>query len=181
MATPVFIITQDGGMGSFLCPPGDPMLRYSIIEKSSKSWNARTDGMYALDTDAEWVSAGIRARAARMLAEAVRVESPAWVANIYGYFRNMWTVDGLMWTNTQALVSGRPADVPDDWHAAAVFIRKYFPDHVTRVDLIRDPGKGYGSYPCVKCDQRVQYEARYDALAIYPHGVECAAGGQHSY
>jgi hypothetical protein len=152
------------------------MLRYGIIERSSNRWNAYEVGSYALDSDAEWIPVGIRTRAARMLTDAVRVESPAWVAMVYGYFRNMYARDGLMWTLASDLVQG---DYPDEWHAGYVWVRKYFPEHVLRADLIRDPGKGYGSWPCVKCDQRVQYEARYDAHVVYPNGATCTDGGRH--
>jgi hypothetical protein len=182
MATPVFRITsKDGGMGSFLCPPGDPMLRYSIMEKSSDRWNARIEGSYALDTTSDWIPEGIRRRAAAMLAAAERVESPGWVGMVYGYFRNMYAPDGASWANVRDLVSGAPGAYPDEWHAAVVFIRKYFPDHEVRADLIRDPGKGYGSYPCVHCGRPVQYSAHHDALVIYPNGTECVEGKQHSH
>jgi hypothetical protein len=182
MAEHVFRIIdgKDGGMGSFLCPPGHPNLKYSIIEKSSRSWNAYEVGAYSLDSDGEWIPAGIRRTAERMLTSAVLIESPAWVATVYGYYRNMYAREGVMWERADQLVGGKPGDYPDDWHAGVVFVRKYFPDHEVRADLIRDPGQGYGAYPCTRCGERVQYEARFDALVIYPAGIECAAGGQHS-
>lgn len=162
------------------------MLRYSIVEKSSNRWNAYECGSYALDsvTEYDWIPDGIRRRATELLATAERVESPAWVAMVYGYFRNMWAPSGTMWSTTTDLVSARAGQMPDgfalDWHAGAVFVRKYFPDHVTRSDLIADPGKGYGSYPCTKCGERVQYEARWDRLVVYPAGLVCSADqGDH--
>lgn len=176
MAEHVFRIINDGqGMGCFLCPPGDPKHRYFIREMSSSRWNAYEVGAYALDTEAQWVPEGIRRMAARMLGQAQRVESPAWVAHVYGYFRNMYAPEGQPWTTANGLLPGKPGEYPDDWHAGAVAVRRYFPEHVTRADLIRDPGRGYGSYPCVHCGERVQYEARVDALVIYPGTVACTA------
>ena len=66
-------------------------------------------------------------------------------------------------------------------------MREYFPDHQPREDLIADPGTGYGSWPCVKCGKRVQYEARVNGFAeAVPSArnglnyvTECPAGGQH--
>ncbi|MER6605726.1 hypothetical protein ABT282_07370 [Streptomyces sp. NPDC000927] len=91
------------------------------------------------------------------------------------------------------------ADVPNvpepmdpERHAAVAHIREYFPDHEPRVDLIENPGKGYGSYPCDKCGEKVQYEAKFDKLAIvstrasrsgvtqWSYGTECAKGGDHA-
>lgn len=183
MATHVFRIVSDGGTGGFLCPPGHPSHRYSIVEKSSDRWNAYVCGTYSLDSDCEWIPDGIRRRATQMLTEAKLVESPMWVANVYGYFRSMWSPDGRMWADTRELVLGKPdGEYPDEWHAGCVFVRKYFPDHAVRADLIRDPGKGYGSYPCAHCGERVQYEARHDALVIYPAGVYCKVRAEgHSY
>ncbi len=180
MAAHVWRITdgRDRGMGSFLCPPGDPKLRYSIIERSSNRWNAYEVGAYALDSDADWIPEHIRRRAGQMMADAQRIESPAWVAMVYGYFRNMYAVNGVPWGSVDQLVQG---DYPDEWHAGYVFVRKYFPDHVIRVDLIRNPGKGYGAWPCVNCGERVQYEARHDAHVVYPNGLQCGPdAGRHS-
>lgn len=174
-AVPVFRITSKlAGMGSFLCPPGHPSHRYGIEEKSSNRHNAYALGSYGLDTEAEWIPEGIKRRAAKMLADAQLVESPLWVAHVYGYFRRMYAPDGKIWTDASSLMSGAPGTYPDDWHAGGVHVRKYFPEHVTRVDLIADPGRGYGSYPCVHCGHTVQYDARYDAYAVFGHDAACA-------
>lgn len=73
------------------------------------------------------------------------------------------------------------AEMDPERHAAVAFVRKYFPDHEVRLDLIADPGKGSGSYPCTKCGQAVQYEARVDALAVFrqANGEQCPKGGSH--
>jgi hypothetical protein len=137
-----------------------------------------------------WVPEPIRARAAKLLAEPLPAPSELWVRSVYGYFRNMWSPDGVE-RNASKLVVGRPDGVPVEWHAAVMHIRQFFPDHEPRTDLIANPGKGYGSYPCDKCGERVQYEARLDALAIvstsmsgagitqWSYVTECAKGGAH--
>lgn len=187
------VIVDGQGMGGFLAPPGDPTHRYAVREMSSNRRNAREIGSYALDsaTRADWLPGHVRTRVAEIINGAERVESERWVRYVYGYFRGMWTRDGRPWSDVSTLVSGRPDGAPDDWHAAVVWVRRYFPDHAVRADLIFDPGTGYGSHPCRKCGERVQYEARYDALAKvttrltgsgiteWSYGVECPRGGQH--
>lgn len=192
-----FTIVRGTGAGGFLAPPGDPAHTFSVIEKSSNRSNAREVGSYSVDSvangDDEWIPEHIRNRAAKIVADASRTESPLWVANVYGYFRNMWTPEGKKWDNVSSLLSGRPEGYPDEWHAAPVYIRGYFPNHITRADLIKDPGKGYGAWPCGKCNERVQYEARFDALTKvttriggsgvtqWSYGVDCPQGGRHEH
>lgn len=77
-------------------------------------------------------------------------------------------------------------------HLAVLMVRKYFPDHVARLDLIDNPGTAYGSRPCTKCGERVQYEAKFDKLAKittrvdgtgmthWTYGTECPSGGDHT-
>jgi hypothetical protein len=76
-------------------------------------------------------------------------------------------------------------EFPPEHHLGYLCVKSYFPDHAARLDLIADPGQGYGSYPCVKCGTAVQYEAREDAYAEVLPGMrwrvstECPAGGTH--
>jgi hypothetical protein len=84
-----------------------------------------------------------------------------------------------------------PAPMDPERHAAVACIRQYFPDHTPRLDLIENPGKGYGSYPCDKCGESVQYEAKFDALAVvstrlagsgitqWSYKTDCDKGGNH--
>lgn len=77
-------------------------------------------------------------------------------------------------------------------HLAVLCIRKYFPDHEPRLDLIEDPGKGYGAWPCTKCGETVQYEARLDkwakvttrmdgtGMTHWTRSGECSEGGDHT-
>lgn len=85
-----------------------------------------------------------------------------------------------------------PEPIDPARHLAVLCVRGYFPDHEPRLDLIEDPGKGYGMYPCTKCGQKVQYEAKFDKLAIvltkvvagrgtvWTYVTECAEGGDHT-
>jgi hypothetical protein len=76
-------------------------------------------------------------------------------------------------------------EFPPEQHLGYLCVRSYFPDHAPRLDLIADPGQGYGSYPCTKCGTPVQYEAREDAYAEVLPGArwrvstECPQGGKH--
>lgn len=92
-------------------------------------------------------------------------------------------------------MTARPPVVPvamdPERHAAVACIREYFPGHQPRLDLIEDARKRYGNYPCTKCGKPVQYEAKFDALAVvttrvdgsgmthWTYTTECSAGGKH--
>ena len=75
--------------------------------------------------------------------------------------------------------------LPPEHHLGYLCVREYFPDHQPRLNLIADPGHGYGAGTCSKCGQRVQYEARHDALCVVTSGArwrydpDCPRGGQH--
>lgn len=85
-----------------------------------------------------------------------------------------------------------PEPMDPERHAAVACVRRYFPDHEIRHDLILDAGKGYGSYPCTKCGEKVQYEAKFDKLTKittrvggtgmthWTYGTECTDGGEHT-
>lgn len=177
----IYKIVKGDGAGGLLNPPGDPSHTYSIESYSSSRKNASMTGSYSIDSTDEWIPEDVREQARQILDKVDRAASELWIRNVYGYFRNMWTTDGKPWTNVRDLASGRPEGAPDEWHAAAVYVRKWFPDHEPRTDLIDNPGKGYGSYPCVKCGQRVQYEARFDALAIVSTSMRPGGGTDWSY
>ncbi|MFL4491702.1 hypothetical protein ACJ6WD_10665 [Streptomyces sp. VTCC 41912] len=84
-----------------------------------------------------------------------------------------------------------PARMDPERHAAVSCVRQYFPGHQPRLDLIENPTKGYGSWPCSKCGERVQYEAKFDKHAVvttridgrgmthWSYGLECADGEPH--
>lgn len=184
MAT-YYRIKRGDGMGGFLCPPGHPNLTHEVQEMAG---NHRVTGMMALDTAAttDYVSEGVRRAAQRMLDNATLRESDGWVRMVYGYFRNMYRPEGGS-ADVSNLVHDPSNSLPVDRHAAVAFIRQYFPEHVARVDLITDPGNGYGSHPCVKCGKRVQYEACVDKLCnvefgctVTRYGVLCIDGQGHT-
>jgi hypothetical protein len=54
---------------------------------------------------------------------------------------------------------------PAEHHLGYLCVKGYFPEHTPRLDLIEGDGSGYGSRPCIKCGENVQYEARHDGWA----------------
>jgi hypothetical protein len=79
---------------------------------------------------------------------------------------------------------------PPERHLGYLCVRKFFPGHQPRLDLIRNPsatGPGYGAHDCPECGQHVQYEAREDAYAIvtvnigrpWKYDIKCPAGRWH--
>lgn len=176
----------NNGMGAlgFLCPPGHPHHTYAL-EAPQRGDKATYPLSRALETPLDFPSAVV-SEVRVLFGSAQLVCSEKWMRNVYGYFRGSYSPDGTDRTASHAVSTGRP-----EHHLAALTVREYFPDHQPRLDLIADPGNGYGSYPCVKCGQRVQYEARHDAhttVTVTPddrgvnqwdYRTECPRGGQH--
>jgi hypothetical protein len=157
----------------------------------------------------------LRARARKIMRDAELTCSEAWVRYVYGYFRNSYSPDGVNRNVSDAISSSRlhcacgrefwreaelerhldgtgPSHYkvtvplpPAGHHLGYLCVREYFPEHEPRLDLIADPGDGYGAHPCAKCGQLVQYEARKDALCVVTSGsrwtynADCPEGGNH--
>ena len=162
----IYRITRDGqGMGGFLSPPGHPKYYY-VLEEMRPSGRGKPLRTYSLDYVFDLDNVAVKMQAGRILETAILVDSDLWERYVYGYFRHMYVPVGGS-RNAADLVSNYRGELPAERHAAVVTIRKYFPDHAPRLDLIADPGHGYGSWPCIRCGARVQYEARHDALVAF--------------
>ncbi len=163
------ISREHAGSGSFMCPPGHPAFDFSIIEGPTRNPRA----IMSIMTTETYVPESIRQRAALMIEGSTLVESEGWVRSVYGYFRGMYLApDGSR--DASKLLRGRDAaelglNGPER-HAAVAMVREFFPHHQPRLDLIADPGRGYGAYPCLHCGETVQYEARKDALCVPRRG-----------
>lgn len=183
---------KNGGTGSFLAPPGDPALTHSLHEFTGprgRTVIGISHISYALTDEAD-AAESIKATVRNLLERAQREPSELWVRNVYGYFRSMYAPESGT-RNVSDAISDSSNSLPAERHLGFLCVREYFPDHEPRLDLIADPGKGYGSYPCLKCDERVQYEARFDALVKvttrlsgsgitqWSYAVECFDGSAH--
>lgn len=177
---------RDGGMGGFLCPPGHPALAYRVERGPVRNPQDIMSLMHAASEEAaSYVPADIRRRAKGMLDRAVLVESEGWLRHTYGYMRSMYVSESGS-RDARDLISDPHNTLPAERHAAVAAIREYFPDHQPRLDLINagKEAKLYGSYPCVHCDQRVQYEARWDGLHVFGRGKDVcpkSADGMHAW
>ncbi len=190
--TPRYEIKNDGiGLGGHMCPPGHPNHTHSIIEYAGPR-STREVGCYAVSAAATrtGVPAPIRAAARKLIADAHLVASELWIRSVYGYSAGTYHAEsgegdysGLVYQYKHPGVA-----FPPERHNAVALIREYFPEHEPRLDLITNPAKGYGSNPCDKCGERVQYEARLDAFAkpiespsLGPtkYETECSKGGAH--
>lgn len=176
---PTVEIDQDEAMGTFMLPPGHVDFDYNVNGES----------LHKALKDPE-IPEALKEEARGLIEQAEPVESDLWVRSVYGYYRNMFLNPDLVtdeWKSAGDLFLGRTMQESDrdpQRHAAVLHIRKYFPEHEPRMDLIADPGQGYGNHPCTKCEQLVQYEARRDALmpvAYRENGPsECPEGGPHT-
>lgn len=182
-----------GSSGSFLCPPGHPHHLWTLEGyESTRHRNPFSigplDGALADDFDG---SDAIKRRVRKIFDEAELILSEAWIREVYGYFRHMYAPENGS-RNAADAVSDRTGKTDPARHLAVLCVQEYFPDHTPRLDLIEDPGKGYGSWPCTKCGAKVQYEARFDAHTVvttrtvpgegtqWTYGVECPMGGGHT-
>lgn len=96
--------------------------------------------------------------------------------------------DGIL-DRVVATLTDPPQPMDPERHAAVACVRKYFPDHEPRLDLIANPKATAGL--CEKCGEKVQYEGKLDKLAIvttrmdgrgmthWSYNTECAEGGDH--
>lgn len=187
MTEPLYVISRDGhGMGGFLCPPGHWNHEYTLTGYDGGRLKRDPDSLcgieYAL-TDEAGASDAIKARVRKIIADATLVDSDMWERSVYGYFRNSYSPEDMNRNVSRAIIDPANTITPDR-HLAVLCIREYFPDHKPRLDLIADPGHGYGSYPCAKCDERVQYEARQDSQCVVNTSARsanpvCPKGGKH--
>jgi hypothetical protein len=178
------VVFAHGSAGSFMDPPGHPSHRYEVRVYDNGRVKRDADAYLSVASaaEAEWLPESARERARKLLDDATIVESEMWVRHVYGYFRSMYVAeDGSR--NASDLIADRSGALPAERHAAVAMIRQYFPEHEPRTDLIADSSYCYGSYPCVKCGQRVQYEAKVDALAVFDrsNGEQCSEGGAHEW
>lgn len=171
----------DGGSGSFLCPPGHPMLFQHIEAGRVDDPNMIAGLDYALDPKNTDVSAALRQRVRGIYAEATLVRSDLWERNVYGYFRNCYAPVGGSRNVSEAIIPrpGEPVP-PIERHLAFLLVREYFPDAEPRPELLDQRNTLYGTRPCTKCERTLQYEATVDAFAeAITANLDCPSGGQH--
>ncbi len=178
----MYRIDKDGqGAGGLMCPPGHPNLFY-VAKMYTGPRGRKVIGWSSIDSvlDDPDASEGVKRTVRRILDSAKLTCSEDWLRQVYGYFRHSYAPESLT-RNVSESISDRSDSLPPERHLAVLCVREYFPDHQPRLDLITDPGKGYGSWPCTKCGAKVQYEARIDAHAVYDtRKAECPNGGTHT-
>lgn len=149
-----WVLETKDGMGGFLSPPGDPAHTYAFLEyRGSRSMDYETSMSVESAATEKWVPARVRAKAKQILASAKRECTDEWVESIYRYFRNCYSPDGVDRNVSNCLIvkpnpngfgyvhgeSGWLESLPPaEHHLAVLYIRKYFPDHEPRMDLIEN-------------------------------------------
>lgn len=177
------IVKNGKGLGGFLCPPGHWNHTYVANEYRSGHDKEEPSGIFSLDSvmDQDTVfPVSIRNQVQKIMDQSTLILSEKWVRYVYGFFVGIYVPESGDRKASELICSHTP--VPGLVHAATAHIRDFFPDHQPREDLITYPGKGYGSWPCVKCGQKVQYEPRLDAHVVSgmgESGVDCPEGGKH--
>lgn len=175
-----------GSAGSFLCPPGHPMHRHAVQAGPKLNPNLIAGLDYALENQHGDVPEKVREAVQKLYDEATLIRSELWEREVYGYFRNSYSPDGIHRNVSKALPLGETG--PDEHHLGFLTIREYFPDAEPRPDLIRWSGEPlYGARSCVKCAARIQYEAKFDVYCqVFPgfpewrYVTDCPQGGTHA-
>jgi hypothetical protein len=175
-------ISDDGqGSGGFLCPPGHWNHRY-MLWFGWQPQHAEFMGSIDYEGHGKDLPGAIIARIARIKAEATLVPSEAWMRHVYGYFRNSYAPESGSRNVSDAVIPRKDDDLPPATrHLGCLMVKEFFPDHEPRVDLISGEVRGYGSYPCVHCGKRVQYEPRIDGYLPFVGDQACVKGQLHAW
>lgn len=190
--TRYYKIVEGEGASGHLCPPGHYNHRYSLYEYNSPRSRSETgignlDQLRRPEADALPI---VLAQAKKIFAATELIESEAWIRSVYGYFKSRYAPKSGTRDVSKA-VSDPTNSISPERHLAVLCIREYFPDHEPRIDLIMNPGKGYGAWPCLKCGEQVQYEEKFDKHVkvttriipgegtLWTYGQECPKGGDH--
>lgn len=96
-----------GSGGSFLCPPGHPMLTWHLESGRTDDPDLIAGLDYALKNEYGDVPAHIQAKVQALYDLATLVESEEWVKQVYGYFRNCYSPDGVERNVSKALIVGQ--------------------------------------------------------------------------
>lgn len=172
-------ISDDGlGSGGFMSPPGHWNHRYTLWH----GWSYKhADFIGSIDYDDEPLPEAIAARIAHIKASATLVCSEPWQRHVYLYFQHMYARESGNRVASMAITDHANA-LPPERHLGFLMVREFFPDHEPRLDLIMPSDiKGYGSYPCVHCGKRVQYDARIDGYEPLSGDKACTDGNAHSW
>jgi hypothetical protein len=114
MANPLYLIKHDGqGSGGFLCPPGHPNLSYSVEgyyggrvkPVSGPDLIAGLD--YLIRDEYGDVPATVKAHAGQIMRDAELACSEKWLREVYGYFRNSYSPDGVNRNVSDAISSSK--------------------------------------------------------------------------
>lgn len=168
---------SDRGVGTLLSPPGHPDFEWTVKQFNKmgpKAIHGEWPISYAAGEDPE-IPEHMRRAARKKIEQNPPVCSEGWLRHVYGYMRNMYSLDGKPWTDAGKLVQDPDRKLPPEYHAGVIVVRRHFPDHQPRPDLI-DPAPGtklYGAYPCVHCGRQTQYEARIDKLTVFNESGAC--------
>jgi hypothetical protein len=124
------IIRHEGGMGSDLCPPGHP--NYTHLVRFGPGDEA---GMCSVGyaVTAAHIPAACREQARQLIAGAALAETEEWLREVYGRFR--WSYapeDG----DVRDAILDCSCSLPPDRHLAVLWVRRHFPGHQPRTDLI---------------------------------------------
>lgn len=151
-----FRLVRNGrGMGSFLDPPNSPQAEYEVLGWYSAHRTREPDCSMSLEAalaDPD-VPEGMKRRIRELFTNADMQPTEEWLSQVYGYFKNCYSPDGEDRNVSNCLIVtpdpdggyklgtfGRDGHVdeppPIETSLAVMHVRKWFPDHEPRPDLL---------------------------------------------
>lgn len=105
---------KPGSSGSFLCPPGHPMHFHKIWAGTDKNPTLIAGLDYALRNEYGDVPERIVAQVQKLYDEATLVRSEQWERQVYAYFGNCYSPDGVDRNVSRCLIVGMAEKLPRD-------------------------------------------------------------------
>lgn len=155
------LIKSEHGIGSFLDPPNSPQAQYEVVGWYSAHRTREPDCAMSLESALEDpdVSEGMKRRIRKLYEDANMQPTEDWLKQVYSYFKNCYSPDGedrnvsnciIISPNVErdgqmgfgykvgtfgrdGWINERPSA---DTSLAVMLIRKFFPDHKPRTDLL---------------------------------------------
>lgn len=128
----------NSGMGGFLNPPNDAEHTWSVQDGYGS--NAGFIALrYALTCD--WITEATKIEVRRKLEDNPPVWSAEWEQQVYAYFRNCYSPDGIERNVGRCVVIKGEESKPAEWHLGFMLIREFFPSAKPNLELISSSGK----------------------------------------
>lgn len=157
----VRLVNSGHGMGSFLDPPNSPQAQYEVHMWYGAHRTREADCIMSLEgalKDPD-VPESIKRRIRKLFEDADMRPTEEWLSQVYGYFKNCYSPDGVDRNVSRCLIVTLAKQQPQregeryrvgsfgehaygddpppiETSLAVIYVRHWFPDHEPRADLL---------------------------------------------